>query len=268
VSRRLDWDKVGREERVRRHGSVSVYDGLPRSSPASTKPWKTKTGKSYAAKLRPRFNAVLNDLEGVPPAQLPAARENAVRRLKAIAAAERARLTGPRQRKIQLPVLEREVGNAVGRARSEPKPPPRPPQPLARGKSPGRPARRNTWRLEPLKTSVRTSKAVEGQPRTPIRGTLDELGLRVYWDADERVDRWLLAVRRNGKVIRRESLRKCEWTGKVGPLHAIHALEVRLTGMAGDRMVAWSGAGLSIPHPKPSRKRPRNDARRRRGRSG
>ena len=262
---RLDWDKVGREERVRRHGSVSVYHGLPRRNASTTKPWKTKSGKAYAEKLRPRLNAVLDELKGVPPANLEAAQDRAVKHLNAIASAERARLTGPRQ-KIRLAVLEREIRKAFGRARGTPKKTSKPkpkPAPLSRSPRSNRPK----FQLGPLPSSVRTSQRVGGETRQRVRGTLDELGLRLYWDADERVDHWLLAIRRNGKVVRRETVRRCEWTGKVGSLAGTHALEVRLTGMAGDRMVSWSGAGLTITGPEPARKRRRNDGRRR-GRSG
>ena len=66
MTRRLDWDRVGREDRVRRHGSVSVYEGMPGRGPAKTKPWKTKTGIRYAEKLRPQLNAVFDELKRVP----------------------------------------------------------------------------------------------------------------------------------------------------------------------------------------------------------
>ena len=79
------------------------------------------------------------------------------------------------------------------------------------------------------------------------------MGLRLYWDPDERVDHWLLAIRRNEKVVRRATLTKCEWSVEVGALAATHSLEVRLTGMAGDRMVSWSGAGVTVHARKPPR---------------
>jgi hypothetical protein len=251
----LDWDKVAREDRVKRHGSVYVYRDLPRSGSGAAKPWQTKTGIRYAEKLRPRLNAVLKELNIAPKGGLSAARAEAVRQLKRIASTERARLTGPRQR-IQRAVLEREIGRALGRARSAPKAG----RSQAALKTPTPKqltTRRASWTLEPLKSSVRTSKAAEGQPHVRVRGTLDEDGLRVHWDADARVDYWLLAIRRNNKIIARQRLTESQWTGKVGVLHATHTLEVRLTGMAGDRMVSWGGAGLTMPRPvrKPGKRR-------------
>jgi hypothetical protein len=257
VSRRLDWDKVGREDRVRRHGSVSVYDGLPRA--AKAKPWQTKTGIKYAAKLRPQLDAVVIKARSATPGDRAAAQEEALRQLKKIAAAERAQLTGA-YRHIKIAVLDREVGRATDRVRSAPKKRKSKPAPAPLSRTPR--TERSIWKLGPLPTSVQTSQGIGAESRLRIRGTLDELGLRLYWDPDERVDRWLLAVRRNGKVIRRESLGRCEWVGKVGPLSAIHTLEVRLTGMAGNRMVTWSSAGLSISRPK---QRPKSKPNRRRG---
>ena len=228
MAKGLDWDAAAKRDYIRDHGSIPYWVGLPKPKSLESRPEQTKVGKALAKKARSRASGVVAEFAKLSPESKLASADQYRERIRRLCADERRSVPPSKKRYVAaITSAERDlIGQIKGhvkRAKAGPKAPataPRHATPATLGipldqkpqtaKQSSKPSvARQTKKKSAKKPAAPTVPKARKRPSmfsglSPItvESQIVEGRLVVTWEADARVDRWMLTLlrRRNSGV--------------------------------------------------------------------